>query len=298
MAADLAGHSKSKERKAASNNGGFMLALAPLVALAALAVVFIMAGSDRPWLAPLDIALWLAAVLIPGGFYSLQPNEGAAITLFGNYKGTDRTPGLRWVPPWYKRQKISLRARNVTSQTLKVNDKGGSPIEIGAVVVWRVADTAQALFDVDNYAEFVNIQIETALREIASHFQYDTHDDGEPSLRSHGEEVSAMLRERIQERVELAGVAVEEARLSHLAYASEIAGAMLRRQQAEAVLAARAKIVRGAVDMVEAALTDLAARGVAPLDEERRAAMVSNLLVVLCSERDAQPVVNAGTLYT
>jgi len=292
--------SQTRERKAVSHDGGFMLLLTLVVGLGALAASGLLALEG--WRSPLTISgvviLWTMALLLPSGFYTLQPNESAAIMLFSNYKGTDRTPGLRWVLPWYARKKISVRARNVTSETLKVNDKGGSPIEIGAVVVWRVADTAQALFDVENYGEFVDIQIETALREIATHFHYDTHDGDEASLRGNADEVSAMLKARLQDRVDLAGVAIEEARLSHLAYASEIAGAMLRRQQAEAVLAARAKIVRGAVDMVEAALADLSARGVAPLDEERRAAMVSNLLVVLCAEREAQPVVNAGTLYS
>lgn len=290
---------KSKERKAITSDGGFML-LVGLVLIAASGLASILLAAPPiaagAWVL-LTILGWTASVLVLTGFYSLQPNESAVITLFSNYKGSDRTPGLRWVLPWYARRKISVRARNVISQTLKVNDKGGSPIEIAAVVVWRVADTAQALFDVENYSQFVDIQIETALREIASHFYYDSQEEGEPNLRSNGDEVSAMLKHRLEERVSLAGVEIEEARLSHLAYASEIAGAMLRRQQAEAVLAARAKIVRGAVDMVETALADLTARGVAPLDEERRAAMVSNLLVVLCADREAQPVINAGTLY-
>jgi len=290
---------KSKERKAITSDGGFML-LVGLVLIAASGLASILLAAPPiaagAWVL-LTILGWTASVLVLTGFYSLQPNESAVITLFSNYKGSDRTPGLRWVLPWYARRKISVRARNVISQTLKVNDKGGSPIEIAAVVVWRVADTAQALFDVENYSQFVDIQIETALREIASHLYYDSQEEGEPNLRSNGDEVSAMLKHRLEERVSLAGVEIEEARLSHLAYASEIAGAMLRRQQAEAVLAARAKIVRGAVDMVETALADLTARGVAPLDEERRAAMVSNLLVVLCADREAQPVINAGTLY-
>lgn len=290
---------KSKERKAITSDGGFML-LVGLVLMAASTLASILLAAPPiaagAWVI-LTAAGWIATVLVLTGFYSLQPNESAVITLFSNYKGSDRQPGLRWVLPWYARRKLSVRARNVISQTLKVNDKGGSPIEIAAVVVWRVADTAQALFDVENYSQFVDIQIETALREIASHFYYDSQEEGEPNLRSNGDEVSTMLKHRLEERVDLAGVAIEEARLSHLAYASEIAGAMLRRQQAEAVLAARAKIVRGAVDMVESALADLTARGVAPLDEERRAAMVSNLLVVLCADREAQPVINAGTLY-
>jgi regulator of protease activity HflC (stomatin/prohibitin superfamily) len=239
----------------------------------------------------------VAVVLILGGFYQLQPNEAAAVTLFGNYKGTDKTPGLRWVLPWYKRTKISLRVRNVTGEKLKVNDKRGNPIEIAAVVVWRVTDTARALFDVDAYQTFIDIQIETALRELASHFAYDHAEHEEPTLRANADEVAAHLRERLQERVSVAGVTVDETKLSHLAYAPEIAGAMLRRQQAEAVIAARTLIVEGAVSMVENALNQLSERAIVQLDDERRAAMVSNLLVVLCADRDAQPVVNAGTIY-
>jgi regulator of protease activity HflC (stomatin/prohibitin superfamily) len=239
----------------------------------------------------------IAATLLLSGLYTLQPNEGAAILLFGAYKGTDRVNGLRWVWPWYQRKKVSLRVRNETSQTLKVNDRGGNPIEIAAVVVWRVVDTGQALFDVDAYQSFVTIQIETALREIASHFAYDHAQEHEPTLRADGDKVADLLREKLQERVTVAGVVVDEAKLSHLAYAPEIASAMLRRQQAEAILAARQKIVHGAVSMVEDALNDLAARNVVSLDDERRAAMVSNLLVVLCGDREATPVINTGTLY-
>lgn len=231
------------------------------------------------------------------GFYSLQPNEGCAITLFGSYKGTDRTTGLRWVLPWYGRKKVSLRVRNVTSETLKVNDKRGNPIEIAANVVWRVADSAQALFDVDDYAAFINIQIETALREVTRHYAYDHAEEEEPTLRADAEIVGERLREDLQARVAVAGIAIDETHLMHLAYAPEIAGAMLRRQQAEAVLAARRTIVIGAVSMVESALNQLSERGVVHLDDERKATMVSNLLVVLCGDRDAQPVLNTGTLY-
>lgn len=231
------------------------------------------------------------------GFYMLQPNEGVAITLFGDYKGTDRTTGLRWVLPWYGRKKISLRVRNVTSEMLKVNDKRGNPIEIAANVVWRVADSAQALFDVDDYAAFINIQIETALREVSRHYAYDHAEEEEPTLRADAEIVGDRLKEDLQTRVAVAGIAIDETHLMHLAYAPEIAGAMLRRQQAEAVLAARRTIVMGAVSMVETALQQLGERGVIHLDEERKAAMVSNLLVVLCGDRDAQPVLNTGTLY-
>lgn len=289
---------KTRERAAGSQDGGLVVLLALAAALVAGYFILQAARLEDPPFAvilPIPVLATIAALLL-SGLYTLQPNESAAILLFSNYKGTDRRPGLRWVPPWYLRKKVSVRAHNVVSPTLKVNDKGGSPIEIGAVVVWRVADTAQALFDVENYAEFVNVQIETALREIASHFFYDGHEE-EPSLRANGEEVAALLRQRLQDRVDVAGVVIDEAKISHLAYAPEIAGAMLRRQQADAVLAARSKIVRGAVDMVEHALADLSARGVVALDDERRAAMVSNLLVVLCAEREAQPVVNAGTLY-
>ena len=232
------------------------------------------------------------------GLYSIQPNEAVAILLFGAYRGTDLTPGLRWVIPWYSRKKVSMRVRNVTSDKLKVNDKRGNPIEIAANVVWRVSDSAQALFDVDDFAAFVNIQIDTALRDITSQYAYDHGEEHEPTLRADAELVAEKLRDELHARVRVAGVVVDEARLAHLAYAPEIASAMLRRQQAEAVLSARRLIVQGAVGMVETALADLGERGVVELDEERKAAMVSNLLVVLCAEREAQPVVNAGTLYS
>jgi regulator of protease activity HflC (stomatin/prohibitin superfamily) len=236
------------------------------------------------------------------GLYSQQPNEATAIMLFGDYRGTDRCTGLRWVLPWYSRKKISLRARNITSDKLKVNDKRGNPVEIAANVVWRVADSAQALFDVDDYQAFVNIQVDTGLRDIASHYAYDHGEqiegvDQELTLRADAEDVAARLRDELAKRCSVAGVAVDEARLAHLAYAPEIAGAMLRRQQAEAILSARRLIVSGAVGMVETALADLSTRGVVDLDEDRKAAMVSNLLVVLCADREAQPVVNTGTLY-
>jgi regulator of protease activity HflC (stomatin/prohibitin superfamily) len=231
------------------------------------------------------------------GFYALQSNEAAAILLFGDYRGTDRTTGLRWVLPWYTRKKISLRARNLTSDKLKVNDKRGNPIEIAANVVWRVEDSAQALFDVDDYQAFVNIQVDTGLRDLTSHYAYDHGEEHELTLRADAEDVADRLRQELASRVAVAGVVVDEARLAHLAYAPEIAQAMLKRQQAEAVLAARRLIVKGAVGMVENALTDLGERGVVDLDEDRKAAMVSNLLVVLCADREAQPVVNTGTLY-
>jgi hypothetical protein len=287
----------TQERPANTFAGGLML----LFAAAVLGLLFWSAAAlirDESLWNGLWLGLW--SVVLVGqliGFYTLQPNEAAAITLFGNYKGTDRTPGLRWVLPWYKRTKISLRVRNVTGEKLKVNDRRGNPIEIAAVVVWRVTDTGAALFDVDDYQTFVDIQIETAVREIASHFAYDQAEHEEPTLRGDAEQVSALLREKLQERVAVAGVAVDETKLSHLAYAPEIASAMLRRQQAEAVLAARQKIVQGAVEMVEHALNQLSEREVVKLDDERRAAMVSNLLVVLCSDNETQPVINTGSLY-
>ncbi|PZO49113.1 MAG: hypothetical protein DCF16_15305 [Alphaproteobacteria bacterium] len=288
---------RTQERKASTSGGGLMLLLTLLVlGLMIWSVIELIREENAlHGIAVLVLSLVFTAQLI--GFYSLQPNEAAAITLFGNYKGTDRTPGLRWVLPWYTRKKISLRVRNVTGEKLKVNDKRGNPIEIAAVVVWRVTDTGQALFDVDDYQTFVDIQIETAVREIASHFSYDHAEHEEPTLRGDADQVSALLREKLQERVVVAGVVVDETKLSHLAYAPEIASAMLRRQQAEAVLAARRFIVQGAVEMVEHALQQLSERDVVQLDDERRATMVSNLLVVLCGDRDAQPVVNAGSLY-
>jgi regulator of protease activity HflC (stomatin/prohibitin superfamily) len=299
-------HKPTTERAAATGSGGvlLLLALAGFFVAIYLFISGIQASEAQPENTPGmvigfggSVAVLLFSVLILSGLYSLQQNESAAITLFGNYKGTDKTPGLRWVVPWYSRKKISLRVHNVTSQTLKVNDKRGNPIEIAAVVVWRVTDTAQALFDVQDYDTFLNIQIETALREITSHFAYDHGDESEPTLRADADKVGEKLREELAKRVAVAGLAVDEARLSHLAYAPEIASSMLRRQQAEAVLEARAKIVHGAVSMVESALQQLSERDIVKLDDERKAAMVSNLLVVLCADREAQPIVNAGTLY-
>ncbi|MDX2276541.1 MAG: SPFH domain-containing protein [Hyphomonadaceae bacterium] len=287
----------TQERVAQTSNGGLLLLTLLLLIAATVWCLIEVASSDTDALVPLLILLVLATLLVATGFYSLQPNEAAAITLFGNYKGTDRTPGLRWVLPWYARKKISLRVRNVTSETLKVNDKRGNPIEIASVVVWRVVDSAAALFDVDHYESFINIQMETAIREIASHFAYDHAEHEEPTLRADADQVSALLKDKLQERVAVAGISIDETKLSHLAYAPEIAGAMLRRQQAEAVLAARRYIVQGAVEMVQHALQQLSERDIVKLDDERRATMVSNLLVVLCGDRDAQPVLNTGTLH-
>ena len=291
-------HSLSTERPAATANGLLMLLVGALLIIGG--PIAVAQNPDNAVVVVSGIVAGVTGLLLLCGLYALQPNEGMAILLFGAYRGTDRKTGLRWVLPWYTRKKISLRVRNLTSDKLKVNDRRGNPIEIAANVVWRVEDSAQALFDVDDFKAFVNIQVDTALRDIASHYAYDHGEDSEApemTLRADAEDVAGRLREELVGRVRVAGVAVDEARLAHLAYAPEIAGAMLRRQQAEAILSARRLIVRGAVGMVENALADLNERGVVDLDEDRKAAMVSNLLVVLCADREAQPVVNTGTLY-
>ncbi len=253
--------------------------------------------------------------LLLTGFFTLQPNESRVLVLFGAYKGTVRKSGFHWANPFYSRDlkagrpqqpvlmasgrdKVSLRARTLNVVKLKVNDKRGNPIEIAAVVVWRVADTAQAVFDVDDYEGYVHLQSESALRHLASAYRYDDGEENEPTLRGNVDEISRALRQELQERLAIAGVVADEARLTNLSYAPEIAQVMLRRQQAEAVIAARQKIVHGAVSMVDMALKDLAQKEVVTLDDERKAAMVSNLMVVLCSESEVHPVVNTGTLYT
>jgi len=279
---------------------GIPVLLILLVAWLALGLWFFTTLSGQPQpstivpIAPTFIVL----AFLNKGFFQVQPNQGQVMQLFGRYSGTVRDEGLRWTNPFYAKRTISLRVRNFESGKLKVNDNDGNPIEIAAVVVWQVVDTAEAVFCVDDYENFVQIQSESALRQMAQSYPYDSHDTGNPSLRSHGDEVNAHLRNEIQTRLGKAGVNVVEARISHLAYAQEIAQAMLQRQQAGAIIAARTRIVEGAVSMVEMALTELGKRGVVDLDNERRAAMVSNLLVVLCGERATQPVVNTGTLYT
>ncbi len=292
---------RTNERAGGGVNGLLMLLIPPVLIVAAIGLIghatslrYVDGGGGYVLLA---VPTFLAALLTIAGFYTVQPNQGIVITLFGKYKGTDRRTGLRWVFFWYGRRKISLRVRNVTSEMLKVNDQRGNPIEIAANVVWRVADTAQALFDVDDYVAFATIQIETGLREVARQYAYDHAEDGQPTLRDDAELVGERLRSDLAARTSVAGIAIDEAHLMHLAYAPEIAGSMLKRQQAEAVIAARQKIVAGAVGMVEQALQSLSERGVVHLDEERKAAMVSNLLVVLCGDREAQPVLNTGTLY-
>jgi regulator of protease activity HflC (stomatin/prohibitin superfamily) len=239
----------------------------------------------------------VALVVLASGFYMIQPNQAAAITLFGAYRGTDRNEGLRWVWPWMGKTKISVRANNLVSDKIKVNDLRGNPIEMAAQVVWRVVDTAQALYDVDDYKAFVMVQIEAAVRTIGSRYPYDDFAHAEITLRGNHDEVGVELRKELIARLTMAGITVDECGFTHLAYAQEIAGAMLRRQQAEAVVAARKTLVEGAVGMVDMALAMLSEKGVVELDDERKAAMVSNLMVVLCGERDTQPVVNAGTLY-
>jgi hypothetical protein len=297
--ADTPALNRSREVPASTQSGYVML----LVSLALVGVaVWLFIGAmmpDEP-----DGMKIIGAVLtgfvglfILTGFYMINPNEAAAIQLFGAYKGTDRNEGLRWVLPWLGKTKIAVRANNVISQTIKVNDARGNPIEMAAQVVWRVTDTAQALFDVDDYREFVTAQIEAAVRSIGSRYPYDDIEHLEVTLRGNHDEVSAELRLALIERLSVAGITVDECGLTHLAYAPEIAGAMLRRQQAEAVIAARKKLVEGAVTMVEMALTQLSEKDVVHLDDERRATMVSNLMVVLCGERETQPVVNAGSLY-
>jgi SPFH domain / Band 7 family len=264
-----------------------------LVTVAAAIALLVLGGA----LTLIGALLGFVAFLGLIGFFVVQPNQASVITLFGRYVGTERRNGFYWTNPFTSRKRLSLRIRNFNSERLKVNDSGGNPIEIAAVIVWRVVDTARASFDVENYEEFVHIQAETALRHLASQYSYDDHEGSGFSLRGNPDEVAAALVTELGVRLQHAGVEILEARLSHLAYSPEIAGAMLQRQQAGAILAARQIIVQGAVGMVEMALAQLSERNIVTLDEERKAQMVSNLLVVLTSERGTQPVVNAGSLY-
>jgi regulator of protease activity HflC (stomatin/prohibitin superfamily) len=297
--ADTPALNRSREIPALTQSGYVMLLVSlALIAVAAWLFFGAMEADASSGLALTGAILaGLVGLFILTGFYMINPNEAAAIQLFGAYKGTDRNEGLRWVLPWLTRSKIAVRANNVISEKIKVNDARGNPIEMAAQVVWRVTDTAQALFDVDDYREFVTAQMEAAVRAIGSRYPYDDIEHLEVTLRGNHEEVGAELRLALIDRLQVAGITVDECGLTHLAYAPEIAGAMLRRQQAEAVIAARAKLVEGAVSMVELALTQLSEKDVVQLDDERRAAMVSNLMVVLCSERDTTPVVNTGSLY-
>ncbi len=296
----------TNEKKGTSFNGWAVVALHVLLILAIVSIII--SGANTAHWSALQILLVLAllvtvAAVLPPGYFTLQPNEAKVLVLFGKYKGTVSSDGFHWTNPLALavprgRYTVSRRIRNFEIDKLKVNDKRGNPIEIAAVVVWRIVDTAHALFDVDHYEHYVKIQSDAALRHLANCYPYDHGEEEEEiTLRSGMDEVAQVLKKELQERLEKAGVLVEETRLTHLAYAPEIAGAMLRRQQAEAIIAARRKIVHGAVSMVDMALEDLKAKNVVDLDEERKAAMVSNLLVVLCGEAEAQPVINAGTLY-
>ena len=289
----------SRERTASTTSGYPILLL--MLAVIVVAAYLIYRGFQTESAVLIGNTAWIGGVLLlflACGFYMLQPNQLAAITLFGDYRGTDRSTGLRWVLPWMIRKKISVRANNFISERLKVNDLRGNPIEIAAQIVWRVVDTAQALFDVDDYREFVKVQVEAAVRTVGSRYPYDDFEHMEVTLRGNHDQIGGELRQEIIERLKIAGITVDECGFTHLAYAQEIAGAMLRRQQAQAVVAARKTLVEGAVGMVEMALEALSEKNVVDLDDERRAAMVSNLMVVLCGERDTQPVVNTGTLYS
>jgi len=289
------------ERRAETFSGYLMLVLLLLVAVCQVFGIYSLASnrygevSILPLVAVIVGPVLLIFILL--GFYMLQPNQAAALTMFGSYKGTDRVTGLRWTLPWLMRKKLSVRANNFISEKIKVNDLRGNPIEMAAQIVWRVVDTAQALYDVDDYKQFVRVQVEAAIRTIGSRYPYDDFEHQEVTLRGNHDQVGGELRTELQARLAVAGITVDECGFTHLAYAQEIAGAMLRRQQAQAVVAARKTLVEGAVGMVEMALAMLSEKNVVELDDERRAAMVSNLMVVLCGERDTQPVVNTGTLY-
>ncbi|TGX52765.1 SPFH domain-containing protein [Sphingomonas gei] len=288
---------QSSERAAHTMSGYGMLVV---LLLPIAAVVGAVSQIDRIADAWVVLTLVLPCTLflfVIAGFYLLQPNQAAVVLLFGDYRGTDRTSGLRWTWPWMLKKKVSVRSNNIISDRIKVNDLRGNPIEMAAQVVWRVTDTAQALFDVDDYKAFVMVQIEAAVRTIGSRYPYDDFEHQEITLRGNHDQVGGELRTELIARLTVAGITVDECGFTHLAYAQEIAGAMLRRQQAQAVVAARTTLVEGAVGMVEMALALLSEKNVVELDDERRAAMVSNLMVVLCGERDTQPVVNAGSLY-
>jgi regulator of protease activity HflC (stomatin/prohibitin superfamily) len=286
-----------KERPAAAVSGLPVLLLGLAGILGALVLLISAAVQNEPSRLAIALPLLVLSIFVLAGLFVVNPNEAAALQLFGNYKGTVRQEGMAWANPFFTKRKISTKVRSFESQRLKVNDQDGNPVEIAAIIVWRVVDTAEALFEVEDCEKFVSVQSEAALRALASHFPYDAHEQGQLSLRGSTDEVAAKLRLELQHVLSQAGVEVQGARISHLAYAPEIAQAMLQRQQAGAILAARARIVEGAVGMVEMALQRLEAGGHVALDEERKAAMVSNLLVVLCGERATQPVVNAGTLY-
>ena len=286
-----------REVQASNPSGLATLLLALVILLGSIYGVVVAAKAREPQIVGALALLILVDLLLMAGLFTVEPNQGVVLTLFGSYRGTEKNTGLRWANPFYSKRRVSMRVRNFETQKLKVNDYDGNPIEIAAVVVWQVVDTAEACFEVDNFENYVHVQSESALRNLATSYSYDSHDDDRLSLRASSGEIATHLQSEIQERLAKAGVRVNEARISHLAYAQEIAAAMLQRQQASAIIAARQKIVEGAVGMVEMALEMLSAKGVVHLDEERKAAMVSNLLVVLCGERGTQAVVNTGTIY-
>lgn len=291
-----------KEKPIRSLNGLAVLAAVVLIAgLAGLVFLLNAAGANGMRPAPMlllgSVLVMLLALLSLAGLYTVQPNQAAVLSLFGKYVGTVKDNGLRWNNPFFAKRRVSQRVRNFESGKLKVNELDGSPIEIAAVIVWQVVDASEAVYNVDDYESFVHIQSESALRAMATSYPYDQHEEGQLALRSHASEISLHLKNELAERLADAGVQIIDARISHLAYAAEIAQAMLQRQQANAVIAARTRIVAGAVGMVEMALAELQKNGVVQLDEERKAHMVSNLLTVLCSDRGTQPVVNAGSLY-
>lgn len=284
--------------KSANKINGFVMLFAALVILA-LAIYILINGVKANDVGVLFIffPIMLAFFLVVIGLNIIHPNDSRVLILFGKYTGTVRHSGFWWVNPFTSRKRVSLRIRNFNSQKIKVNDLHGNPIEIGAVIVWKVVDSAKAIFDVENYEEFVDIQSETAVRQLASEYPYDTEDEEKSSLRGNLQEISESLKNTLQNRLEVAGVEIIEARISHLAYAQEIAQVMLRRQQAQAIIAARQKIVEGAVGMVEMALSALSEQNIVNLDEDKKATMVNNLMVALVSENDVQPVINTGTLY-
>lgn len=288
----------NNEQSAGAVNGWAMLVLSILILFGGIFLTIAGGVSQVPLFIILGGLVIVLAVFLFTGFFTLQPNTAAIFILFGAYKGSFRESGFFWRNPLITKQKVSLRARNLNGEKLKVNDKNGNPIEIAAVVVWRVENTAQAVFDVDNYEQYVTVQSESAVRHLANTYAYDGGEDEEITLRSNADTVNDALLQELQERLGKAGVVVMEARLTHLAYSPEIAQVMLRRQQAEAIVSARAKIVQGAVGMVEMALDEIARKDMVELDDERKASMVSNLLVVLCSESEVHPVVNTGTLYS
>jgi regulator of protease activity HflC (stomatin/prohibitin superfamily) len=281
-----------------ASSGYVMLVTLAFAQLGTAYAIFLGLSSRSPTGTVAAVFAACIVLILWGGLFKVHPNEAKVLQLFGRYAGTVREPGLRWANPFYSKAKVSTKVRNFESSKLKVNDSSGSPIEIAAVVVWKVFDTAEAMFEVDDYEEFVHIQSESALRNLSTTYPYEAHDDQGVALRSHPTDIANALREEIQERLETAGVSVIEARISHLAYAPEIANAMLRRQQASAVISARTQIVAGAVGMVSMALEQLQNERIVELDDERKAAMVSNLLVVLCGDENAQPVLNTGSLYT